>query len=376
MVILEVSRGLPTKRYPMNGIFEWDQAKALKQLGHDVIFIAIDLRSIRRKRKWGLSIQRLDGITVYNINIPLGRVLKKISNRIKWLALKKIYKIIQSNHGGVDVVHYHFGRSMCYVGLKAKRQFGLKYIVTEHESTIYKNQISDKDKRCLKEFYHEAEVRIAVSESFKTRLEEIFDEKFDYVPNVIDLSAICDCKKVYHDGYIFVTVGNLIERKGMDVTIKAFATLHKSNKNVKLIIIGDGSERGHLTELVKVCEVEDAVFFRGRLTREQIKEEFSSSDCFILLSRAETFGVVYIEAMAAGLPVIATKCGGPECFVNDTNGKLIDVDNIDQAVVAMNEMLQKKYDRNKLRQFCLDNFAPNVVANKITLLMKENEIGN
>ena len=370
MVILEVSRGFPTDRYPMNGIFEWDQARALKQLGHDVIFVAIDLRSLRRKRKWGLSIRQVDGITVYDINIPLGRVPKKILNDIGWIAFKKIYKIIKSNHGSIDIVHYHFGRVMWYVGLKAKQRFGLKYIVTEHESTIYKNQISDKDRRSLKEFYHEAEVRIAVSESFKIRLEEIYNEKFDYVPNVIDSCVICDCKKVPHDGYTFITVGNLIEGKGMDVTIKAFATLRKNNKNVKLIIIGDGPEKDHLTKLVKVCEVEDAVFFKGRLTREQIKNEFSSSDCFILLSRSETFGVVYIEAMAAGLPVIATKCGGPECFVNDTNGTLIDVDDIDQAVVVMTEMMLKKYDGNKIRQFCLDNFSPEIVAKKITRLIE------
>ena len=369
MMILEVSRGLPTNRYPMNGIFEWDQAIALKQYGHDVIFVAIDLRSIRRKRKFGLRIQESEGIKVYNISIPLGRVPKKILDHAGWFAFKKIYKIIKSEGQDIDIVHYHFGRTMSYIGLKAKQRFGLKYIATEHDSTVNKDQLSDNERAQLKKFYHEAEARIAVSEPFKIRLEEIYKEKFDYIPNIIDLKAINDCKKVPHDGYTFVTVGNLKKSKGMDATIRAFSDVSKRCSNVKLKIIGEGIELENLREIVKENGIEDKVFFMGRLSRSEIKTVFETSDCFILLSRSETFGVSYIEAMAAGLPVIATKCGGPECFVNDENGILIDVDDKEQAVVAMTEMMRKKYDGNKLRQYCLDVFSPEIVAEKITELI-------
>ena len=76
--------------------------------------------------------------------------------------------------------------------------------------------------------------------------------------------------------------------------------------------------------------------------------------------------------MAAGLPIIATKCGGPENFVTADNGLLVDVDNIQQAVDAMNHMIAhiQEYDAVKIRQYCLDNFSPSVVAKQIMELIK------
>ena len=74
MFVCVVARGYPTNKYEMNGIFEFDQARALNQLGHKVIFVAIDLRSLRRWRKWGIEHFIKDGVEIYAINIPLGRL--------------------------------------------------------------------------------------------------------------------------------------------------------------------------------------------------------------------------------------------------------------------------------------------------------------
>jgi glycosyltransferase involved in cell wall biosynthesis len=97
-----------------------------------------------------------------------------------------------------------------------------------------------------------------------------------------------------------------------------------------------------------------------------------------LVSKAETFGVVYIEAMAAGLPVIASKCGGPESFVQKMNGKLVDVDDVDATAQAMVEMVRdryRKYDEKKIREFAVNHFSPESVSKSLiqeyeSLLMK------
>ena len=203
-----------------------------------------------------------------------------------------------------------------------------------------------------------------------------YKNDFIYIPNIADFSAFSDVEKVEHNQFTFVSVGNLIERKAMDITIRAFAELCKTKEDVKLIIAGDGPQRDALGKLVEDLHLTKRIEFAGKLDRHAIKEVFAKSDCFVLMSRSETFGVVYIEAMASGLPVIATRCGGPESFVNAENGFLIDVDNIEQAAAAMAKIMLKKYDGNELRQYCLDNFAPDVVASKIVLLMKKNGIGN
>ena len=75
-------------------------------------------------------------------------------------------------------------------------------------------------------------------------------------------------------------------------------------------------------------------------------------DAFVLASRAETFGVVYVEAMAAGLPVIATACGGPEDFVSEENGILIPADNEEKLTEALIEMyhMAHKYDKQAISE--------------------------
>ncbi len=372
MYFLVLARGFPRASYPMNGIFEWDQAKALREQGHKVIYLALDMRSFRRKRKFGMRVFQEQGIDVYDCNFPLGAVGQSLLNFFSWRMFCGAYKKIVRAHGKPDILHAHFARTTGYAAYRAHEKYGLKYIVTEHDSKINGDAVSASERKLLKRVYRAAACRIAVSENFKARLESLYGEKFEYVPNIVDLSAMNCVNKVPHAGFTFVSVGALSEWKGMDKTIEGFAVLHSRHPETKLVIIGDGEDRESLLRLVENLKLQECVTLTGRLERMRIKEYFDRSDCFVLMSKSETFGVVYIEAMAAGLPVIATRCGGPESFVGDANGILVDVDDVGQLVRAMEEMRSRRYDAQALRQFCLDRFSPEVVARKITELIEDN----
>jgi glycosyltransferase involved in cell wall biosynthesis len=105
---------------------------------------------------------------------------------------------------------------------------------------------------------------------------------------------------------------------------------------------------------------------------------FTNSNTFVLPSKSETFGVVYIEALLCGLPVIATSCGGPEDFVNDKNGLLIPVDNKEELINALKMIKKNDYDKKLISENCRQKFAPEIIANRITklyeqVLLNENE---
>src|SRR5699024_9955006 len=103
-----------------------------------------------------------------------------------------------------------------------------------------------------------------------------------------------------------------------------------------------GEEKANLLKLVRVLKIEEQVVFLGPLTREQVKEEVSSADAFVLSSKYETFGVVLIEALALGKPVIATKCGGPESIVTPEVGYLVENNSEEELSKAMSELIANK----------------------------------
>ena len=88
------------------------------------------------------------------------------------------------------------------------------------------------------------------------------------------------------------------------------------------------------------------------------------SNAFVLASRTETFGVVYIEALAQGLPVIATRCGGPESIVTSDNGLLVPIENIPELTKALLTLYENhaQYDPVRLRQDCLQQFGSRAIA--------------
>ena len=110
-----------------------------------------------------------------------------------------------------------------------------------------------------------------------------------------------------------------------------------------------------------------AVSFLGALTTDEVLDLMRQSDAFVLASRTETFGVVFIEALSQGLPVIATMCGGPQSIVTPENGILVPTENIPALTDALIEMYEnrERFDHEKLRQDCLAEFSEEVIASSL-----------
>src|SRR5205823_4553609 len=102
-------------------------------------------------------------------------------------------------------------------------------------------------------------------------------------------------------------------------------------------------------------------------SRTQVVEVMRRCDVFVLPSRYETFGVVSLEALSCGKPVVATRCGGPESVVNDTNGLLVppgDRDALGQALCRVAENL-RHYDPARIRSGCIASFGRKAVVNRL-----------
>lgn len=366
MYTLFITRGYPTEKYKTNGIFEYDQAKALVKQGCKVVYAAIDVRSIRRWRKWGIQREYKDGVHIYAINIPLGRVPKKILRTFSFLGLKLLYKKIVKEKGVPDILHAHFTGS-AFSASKLKEITDIPLVITEHFSQINREEISEDLFKIAKMAYNKADALIAVSPALAKKIHINFGINPIYIPNIVDLYVFKYEDKEESEYFNFVSTGNLIETKRMDLTIEAFYRAFGNNPKVTLTIFGQGPERKKLEDLISKYNLNSQVKLMGLCSREEIAEQFKKTDCFVLASQSETFGVAYIEALAVGVPVIATKCGGPEAFVNDDNGLMVDVNNIEQLIEAMKYMYNNigKYDRKSIARKTVEEFSPESVADRI-----------
>ncbi len=127
------------------------------------------------------------------------------------------------------------------------------------------------------------------------------------------------------DAPYVLAVGRVVEKKGFDLLLAAYAALSSAERPADLVVAGDGAERARLVALAGRLGVADRVHFPGRLDRDQVAAAMAGAELFVMPSRLEPFGIVVLEAWRAGAPVVATAAGGPPEFVTDgVDGVLVD----------------------------------------------------
>lgn len=366
MYILIVARNYPKEKEPLLGIFEFDQAKALRNFGHKVVYLSLDLRSIFRKRRLGVYWSVFNEINILNISLPLGKISNVLRYLIGKIALSIYFEEIQKKHGKPDIIHAHF-TGIGVMSVSLKRKFKIPLVLTEHSSHINKDVLSDRLKCLALEAYSNSNRLISVSTALSKVIFEHFSLKSDVVHNVVDIDEFYFIEKNKPDMFTFISVGLLNRNKGFDILVKAFYQA-AFDINVQLKIIGKGPEFENLQCQIESLGLNKQIKLLGFLNRNQISKVMQKSNVFVLASRSETFGVAYIEAMLSGLPVIATSCGGPEDFVTTENGLIVPVDHVDALKDAMIRIRDEinNYNGKIISENCKLHFSPISIATQLT----------
>lgn len=373
MHILIIPSWYPTFKGDISGSFFREQALALKKYNHNVGVIYPQIRSFRDvkgifKKPYGCYFENDEGLNTlrwHGVNFyPKFPELA----RKHWLNCGvKLFKQYIKEFGKPDIIHVHSLLNAGYLALKIYKEFNVPYIVTEHSTAYARNLISKDVLDSLDSVMENAGERLAVSREFSSLLETQTKKNWNYLPNIVDNSFLEEDENLLLSEFVLINVCLLDKKKRVDVLIQAFAKALKINPNMKLKIGGDGPERLSLEKLVVDLKISNAVIFLGLLSREQVKEEMKKSSAFVLSSEYETFGVVLVEALALGKPVIATKCGGPESIINPQVGYLVEKNSVDlmaDAIVKLHNNYQE-FNPEKVRQYCVDHFSEKVIVNQL-----------
>lgn len=380
MKILVISRGYMYPQDPVLGNFEAEQAWTLQRMGHQVAFMSVDRRiKVGHFRKIGItSFIDKTGMPVYNCHVPIYcPVLKRnplvpffIGDKVYQWAMMKLYRRVEKEFGRPDVIYSHYLFNS-FMAIDLKKKLGIPMVCVEHWSHMNSDDLLPRVRKMGNSVYYDVDKVISVSNATSRRLKQHFDIDSPVVFNMIDTASFSYVEEK-HDSFRFVTLGKNTTRKGFDVLVKAFAKAQFS-KDVELYIIGSG-DWNNIKSLVSQLKMESQIKVVGPIVdRSDLVDVMHTCSAFVLPSRKETFSVVCVEALSMGLPVIVTPCGGPEEYINENNGMLVPIDDIDSLAEAMKKLIAQydSYDRKSISDTTKKIYSPEFIGKQVESYLLE-----
>lgn len=179
-----------------------------------------------------------------------------------------------------------------------------------------------------------------------------------------------------YDNNTIISVGRLEPVKDFSMLLDVFYRVHQVNRDLKLKIVGEGSQREILEKKIRELKLEDFVTITGRISSEKVKEELASSSVFVLTSLCESFSLVLCEAMECGLPCLSfnIEVGPKEIIKDGYNGILVEKRDASEMANQILELLSNKEEWNKISNNSLEEvkkyYSENVARKWIEILEK------
>jgi glycosyltransferase involved in cell wall biosynthesis len=372
--ILFITAWYPIKENPVQGIFVREYAKAVSAVGDEVVILYGQGAKTRIRGLYDYSDSMEDGIRTIRISYfrfpfrPLNYLI------YLWSIVRVSKKLIDLGFRA-EVIHaqiYSAGVPAVILG----RLYGKPVVISEHWSGFLQRKLTWIDKRVAKFAMNNAQWILPVSHSLQKGIEAYgIQGKFNVVPNVVDTTLFHPerngSKRVQENRILFV--GSLSPMKGMPFLLQALAHLQTKRQNWQLDIVGDGSARGEYERMVMKLGLTAKVIFHGLRSKPEVAEFMRKADLLVLPSLVETFGVVAAEALAVGIPVLATRCGGPEEFVTDEVGLLIPPGNTEALLNGLDYMLNhfEKFKSDQISSYAAERFSLQRVGEKLNKIYSE-----
>jgi teichuronic acid biosynthesis glycosyltransferase TuaC len=284
----------------------------------------------------------------------------------------------------VDLIHAHAALPCGHAASLLSRELGIPFVVTVHGLDAFSTRQVDGYARkwCAsvsQSVYRSARLVICVSE--KVRAQVIAGAaapvRSTVLYNSIDPQMFFPPQRE-SDSCVILSVGNLIPIKGHELLLRAFVAIQDRFPGVSLEIIGDGPERSRLQKMAGGLQSADKVHFLGHQSRSQVAEAMRRATIFALPSRYEGLGCVYLEAMAAGRPVIGCRGQGIEEVIQEgVNGCLIsgdgdDLPGLTDTLAALLEQVQLRRKMGEAaRQTIIQGYTHAQQAARLSRLYRE-----
>jgi L-malate glycosyltransferase len=307
-----------------------------------------------------------NGVGIYRVKVLLRRSRDAASlvSMLTYLPVAFIKGFILMRKNRYDVINTHFAVPSGPLGYLLGKIFKVPNILSLHGGDIYdpSKKLSPHRniffKRVVKFILNRADYIVAQSSNTRDNAVKYYNPNKEIliIPLAFHPPELPKKNRkdlgIADDDFVLITIGRIIKRKAIDVSLNALAALN--NSRIKMLILGDGPEKEFLENLCRELGIEERVNFLGFVDDETKYSYLKNSDLFILTSLHEGFGIVFMESMYMGLPIVCTNHGGQVDFLkHEKNALLINVGDIDACKKSIDRFisdsgLYKKCSKNNL----------------------------
>lgn len=380
--LLVISSDFPDKYNTYVGnIFVKEQIKYIKNYFENVYVISPLAYGMDRLRNTSYENYEFDNVKVYfpkHFNVPLFYFYGR--NLWIFLEMNSVLELIKRENIHFDLIHAHFTWPSGVVAIELKKYFNVPVVITEHTHiTLYK-ELERKNKYYINT-WKKSDAIIRVS---RKDIPLFIDNGVDsnnvfYVGNGYDSNKYFSIAKekarellnLPQNIKLVLHISRLYKEKGQEHLIRAMADITKKRKNCICYIGGNGPEKEKLKTQIKELGIQDSTYLMGLIPDDKMCLWMNACDVFVLPSLSESFGIVQIEAMACGKPVVATYNGGSEEIITSEDyGFLVEPSNSQELADKIEIALNKNWDEEKILNYA-KQYRWNDIASQIVNVYSE-----
>ena len=359
------------------GVICKDISEEIASKGHRITVITSHYGSLPEQEK-------LNGVAIIRLPVIMRgkKDVASILSMISYvpLCIRKAATLLQREK--YDVINTHFAIPSGPAGQYISDRYGIPNVLSIHGGDIFdpSKSLSPHDtiglKQTVRKMLKKADRVVAQSSDTKSNAEKYYgvDRKIDVVP--LGIRPNIYSKKSRQDlglpaaKYVFSTIGRLVKRKNIEDLLHIIKRIQISTPSV-LLIMGDGPEKDFIETKIRDLKIEGAVRLLGRVSDEQKFEYLNASDGYLSTAIHEGFGIVFLEAMECGLPVICYDRGGQRDFLkNGKTGYLVELGNKAEFASRLEELLKspslsadiRSHNKEYVKEFYIGSVAEKYIS--------------
>jgi glycosyltransferase involved in cell wall biosynthesis len=375
--VLHLASWYPYEKDPYNGDFIQRQLIALSAIMPVTVIYLVKDRNLN-KNDLKISIKNKtsnleERIAFYgSVQTGISVIDQYFSYRRYKYLLKQLVRDYIREKGKPDLIHVHVVLHAGIVAMELCKELNLPYVVTEHSSVYQRTATENLWNRF---FYfrwmsfrvlQKTELLITVSDHLAKQINALVKvKKTIVVTNIVDTRVFYYQLHEFTTPFRFIHVSGMTNAKNVEGILHAFAKLKEKRTDWKCRMVGPANES--LFMLAKKLDIDSFIEWEGEVKYTQVASFMQQSHAHVLFSRYENQPCVNLEALCCGLPVIASRVGGIEEVVNNSNGILVEPLNEEALVLSMEKMIEeyKNFDRQTISEEAVNKYSYEVIGKLI-----------